>query len=146
MNYHCSFCGKNCEGKKFPHNYCQSCYRYFIIEKKSLYPIPSKGVIGRTPSGEVICPYCGKAMGDLSTHCRQSHNLSHKELCDEQGYNYRASLTSIEVSKKLSKLAKYYNMGDQLRKVGASTRIKKGQTLRLGHPNREQSLNRLKRK
>jgi hypothetical protein len=137
--YTCTFCGRACNGRILPHGYCQSCYNYFDRFKKKLWPIPQKGVVGRTPDGEVICPYCGKGVDDLATHCRFSHQLSHRELCDEQGYNYRQSLVSLQVANKLSRLAKHYKMDEQLKKVGKSTRIQKGQTLRLGYPDREQA-------
>lgn len=88
----CKFCGKPTSSNM--QDYCQVCYRYFIIEDKEIYPLPTYGNITYAPNGDCICPFCGKAFRKLGMHFYYAHGMTSKEAHEKAGWDHNAKATN----------------------------------------------------
>lgn len=114
--------------------YCQTCYRYFIMEKKEVYPLPKFGEITYAPNGDCICPFCGKAFRKLGSHFYHAHHILAKDAHRKVGWDMNAKATNLDyrnlMRKKLQEKCVTHNLIEQ----GAKTRFKKN------HPGRPKEL------
>ena len=94
----CKFCGAPAPGNM--QGYCQSCYKYFIMQEKEVYPLPSVGDITYAPNGDCICPFCGKAFRKLGLHFYYAHGLTSKQAHKKAGWDQNAR-ASNETYRKL---------------------------------------------
>jgi len=122
----CSKCGKPINGKIYPDNTCQSCYLYYH-KGGTDNPIPAKGIIAHDYRGYVVCHICGRAYKRLGSHIKECHKMTIADYKAEFELCNNARTTEQNYSKHMSKLAYKYDMDQQLKIVGAATRIKKGQ-------------------
>ena len=74
----CKFCDKPIKDNVM-RGYCQPCYRYFVMEKKKIYDIPSYGEMTFNEDGDCICPFCGKAFTKLGMHFYYHHGMTSRE-------------------------------------------------------------------
>ena len=92
MNHNCKFCNNlapnNMRGD------CQTCYRYFVMEKKEVYELPEHSEITYAPNGDCICPFCGKAFRKLGLHFYYAHDLTSREAHERAGWYYNAKATN----------------------------------------------------
>lgn len=126
---------------------CQGCYNYFR-KGGTVHPLPSAGRIEHDESGKVICHICGRSYTRLGSHIKESHGMTTAEYKERFGLCNNSKLTESDYSNHMSKLAYEHGMPEQLKRVGASTRIKKGdKTMRLGKPTRlQETVNKMNRK
>jgi len=126
----CSFCGKEVESRY--NGYCQSCWRYFEYDGYKIFKLPEFGEISYVEEkndpqyGMVICHICGKAFNKLQQHIYYSHGMSKREYCRMFGIDNKSRLTERCYHKKMSDYAYKYNMPEQLKQCGVSTRFVKG--------------------
>ena len=123
--------------------YCQPCYNYFVKNKGIQYPLPPKGQVVRTEEGLLICHICGKAVKSEKVHAYQFHGIESHDYCLMFGLNFRVN-TTTEESRQFKSWQTKSNGTMKNLLLGEETRIKKGQKLREGHPNREQNLIRIR--
>lgn len=140
----CKFCERPAPSNM--RGYCQSCYKYFIIEKKQVYEKPEYGIINYTPKGDVICPFCGKAFRKLGIHFYYAHGLTSDKAHKKAGWDRNAKATNPEYRKLMRNLLKEHHVTDNLLEKGKKTRYKKGHKGRLKEKMSEMTKLRLKRK
>lgn len=100
-------------------------------------------MIERTSDGRWICPYCKQIYSTLATHTRQAHNKSSYDLKKEFEYPLNTAFEHQTTTQKRRLAALRYNMGEQLKRVGARTRFVTGHIqddkqklkIKLGHIN-----------
>lgn len=97
----CSFCGKSVARPM--QGYCQTCYKYFVVEGKEVYPLPSYGECTYAPNGDCICPECGKAFRKLGGHVRYFHGLTTSEFFKKHGWHIRNTKASNKDYRKYMK-------------------------------------------
>lgn len=122
----CKFCGSE-HGDKRYQGYCQSCYRYFIKEGKTLYPPynPSEGP-KFNEDGDCICPICGKAFTKLGNHLYYAHGLS-SDLYKSFGWNVRKKdrASNISYRKRMKEVLKSKCVEHNLKLCGKNTQFGK---------------------
>lgn len=134
--FKCRECGK--ATIKSYSGMCQGCYKYFR-NGGAIHPIPPEGRIEHDANDKVICHICGRSYTRLGSHIKESHQMSISEYKEQFGLCSNARTTESAYSHHMSELAYEYDMPNQLKRAGESTRIKKGdKTMRLGKPTRLQ--------
>lgn len=143
----CKFCGK-VQYRPMAKGYCVSCYQYFVMFNYKLFTPSQYGSLSRVTDvnsnqyGWPICHICGKAYTKLQQHIWYTHKLTKKDYCDLFGIDRGINMTSQEYNTKMSNLAYKYNMPEQLKKAGQSTRFKPGHSN--NYVRSEQTLRRLR--
>ena len=128
--YYCKFCGKPSYLQYA--GYCQSCWRYFVLDGGKVYDLPKYSEISYVEDvnsnqyGMVICHICGKAFRKLQQHIYYSHNMSKREYCAKYGIDNKSRLTCDEYHNKMKNYAYKYDMPEQLKSAGVDTRFKAG--------------------
>ena len=126
----CKSCGK--EDIARYDGYCQKCWHYFKFNGYKEFPIPPVGEVGYVTDkndkqyGMVICSICGKAYTRLQQHIYYAHHIYKKDYCLQFGLDNKVRLTSEEYNKKMRDYAYQYDMPEQLKTTGMSTRFKAG--------------------
>lgn len=146
MTHICSLCGKKINGKIYPDNTCQGCYKY--VQNGGTFNMPpAAGEIAYDERGHVICHICGRAYKRLGSHIRESHGMTISEYKEEFGLCNNAKTTEQHYSEHMKELAYINGMPERLQKTGKNTRIKKGEKeKRKGKPVRlQECLDRSKR-
>ena len=125
----CKFCGNYCD--KNMRGYCQVCYKYFVIDGKHIYDLPSFGKVEYNEDGDVICHICGKAFRKLGGHIWNGHHMKMRDYCTKYGLLYKTNKASnIDYRKHMKDIQKDYCITENLLKKGKATRLQKGQKLR----------------
>ena len=133
----CLSCNKNFN-KLRAGGLCRVCHKYFKAGG-TINPLPDVGTIAHDERGYVVCHICGKAYKRLGSHVKGAHNMTIKAYKEAFGLCNNAKTTESNYARMMHDYAYQYNMPEQLRLVGAGTRIKPGEThLRLGKPTRLQ--------
>jgi len=91
-NRNCKFCDKSAPSNM--QGYCQTCYRYFVMERKEVYALPKYGEITYSPNGDCICPFCGKAFRKLGLHFYYAHDLTSRQAHKKAGWDQNAKATN----------------------------------------------------
>lgn len=122
INKICKFCGSpapsNLQG------YCQPCYKYFVMDKKKIYPLPRHGEITYNEDGDAICPECGKAFCKLGGHIRYAHHMTTADFFKKHGWHVRKTKASnIEYRKKMKDIQDPKTISVNLIEKGKSTRF-----------------------
>lgn len=126
----CKFCHR--EVKRPTKGYCVSCYQYFILHGYDSWYPSEYGSLDRVQKRNSkqynwpVCHICGKAFAKLQQHIWYAHQMTKNEYCDKFGLDRSINMTSPDYNKKMHDYALKYNMDDQLRKAGKSTRFKQG--------------------
>ena len=126
----CSSCGRETVARY--NGYCQRCWVYFKHNNYKVFKLPKFGEVGYVEDvndkqyGMIICHICGKAYNKLQQHIYYSHNIFKKDYCKQFGLDNGVRLTSDEYHLRMSDYAYKYNMPEQLKRTGVSTRFKKG--------------------
>ena len=123
---YCKKCGEKLRPyEKNMQGYCQACYKYFVTDKKKVYPLPPLGEITYAPNGDVICPLCGRAFGKLGSHIRYFHKLDPKEVYTKVGWDRDPHATSNKYKEKMrSHITE--ELKQDLIERGKNTRFKAG--------------------
>lgn len=137
----CKFCGKSC--KVLSKDYCSTCYRYFVLENKKVYPTPEYGQITYNEEGDCICPFCGKAFTKLGMHFYYSHNMSSKEAHIKAGWDISAKASNESYRIKMRDRLQPKCVEINLLEKGKSTRFSKDDN-RNKYPRSKMTLDRLK--
>jgi len=124
--------------------YCQTCYKYFIIDNKEIYPLPLFGEITYTKTGDCICPFCGKAFRKLGNHFRHAHGILSKQAHKQAGWDANAKATNADYRKLMKKRLQKKCVINNLLKKGVETRYKKGYKGRTKDQVSQMTSNRLK--
>jgi hypothetical protein len=121
-NFKCKFCGNPAPNNM--QGYCQACYRYFILEGKETYPLPSYGEVTYAPNGDCICPECGKAFSKLGQHFYLAHHITAKEAFKKHGWHLRRVKASNSSYRKHMKEIQHQKCIDiNLTECGKDTRF-----------------------
>lgn len=140
----CKFCDRpapsNLQG------YCQSCYRYFILENKTVHPLPEYGEITYTEEGDCICPFCGKAYRKLGGHFVQAHGLSSADAHKLAGWDRSAKATNVDYRNLMRRKLQTKCVTVNLIQKGKRTRYTLGSAGRPKEKVSQMTLNRLKHK
>lgn len=123
---HCRVCGEKLKPyEKNLKGMCQPCYKYFVSDKKKVYPLPPLGEITYAPNGDVICPICGRAFAKLGSHIRYFHKLAPKDVYIKVGWDREPHATSKNYKEKMrSHITEELKEG--LIERGKNTRFKAG--------------------
>ena len=122
----CIKCGKPINGKIYPNEMCQGCYRYYHnggIDN----PLPALGTIEYDHRGYVICHICGRAYKRLGSHLKESHQMTIAEYKEKFELCNNSKTTERNYSQHMHDLAYKYDMPKQLILTGCDTRVKKGE-------------------
>lgn len=139
----CKFCNK--EAKENMQGYCQSCYRYFVLEHKKEYPLPRYGEITYAENGDCICPFCGKAFTKLGMHFYYHHGMTSREAHIKAGWDIGAKATNENYRNKMRDKVQEKCITINLLEKGKPTRFTKDTTPKRINRS-EMSLNRLREK
>lgn len=125
----CKFCDK--EAVPNHRGYCQSCYKYFILDRKSVYDLPEIGKVEYTEGGDPICHICGMAYRKLGNHIYQIHHMTVYDYTTKFKLNHRRNnLTNLDYRLHMKNIQKDYCVTENLIEKGKPTRIKDGDQLR----------------
>ena len=124
----CKFKGCNKKGSKTYGGYCQSCWRYFVKEGKTIYPKPKYGQVFYNEHNDVVCPLCGKAFRKLGSHFLNSHGITVKEAREQFGWYANTRLSNKEYIEHMRDVLQDHCVTDNLIIKGKSTRFKLGDT------------------
>lgn len=124
----CKFCGKTAPNNM--RGYCQTCYKYFVMEGKETYPLPEYGEITYAPNGDAICPFCGKAFRKLGMHFYYAHGLISKEAHKKAGWARNAKATNEDYRELMREKLQDHCVDINLIEKGFNTRYTEG------HPGR----------
>lgn len=131
MSRGCCECGRTFERmvKSGGTTYCQSCYKYFVLEDKERYDVSPYGDISYNDEGHPICHICGMAHSKLMTHVRYYHNMKAYEYKKKFGLETTKSIMS-EKSKSIARERnkEHYDkvVLENLIEKGVDTRYEKG--------------------
>ena len=139
----CNVCGRSSEqsysGK------CQCCYDYF---KRGgvINDLPRNGEIATDIDGKIICHVCGRSFNKLGAHVYMIHGFTEKQYKEKFGLNRSSSLSSKDLIKKCrDNIYNNYNVIEtNLIEGGKETRVSAENKIRLGVPDRLQSIYRRK--
>lgn len=139
----CKFCGDLEKDNRYG-GYCQSCYKYFVLDKKKAYNVAPYGEMARNEDDEVICNICGKAYGKLGAHLFNKHHLTSKEAYKLFGWDMNPRATSDKYREHMRDVLQPKCVADNLIKGGMNTRFKKGDSGRTIDMVSPMTMNRLK--
>lgn len=122
---------KNCKfcGNKAPSNmqgYCQPCYKYFVMERRIVHPLPEYGEITYADNGDAICPFCGKSFRKLGMHLYYGHGMTTDEAFKKAGWDRSAKATNPRYRDRMRQVLQPHCVTENLLKKGSSTRFSKG--------------------
>lgn len=142
MDMNCKFCGN-----KAPNNlrgYCQACYKYFVMDEKSIHPLPKYGEITYTENGDVICPFCGKAFRKIGMHFYYSHKMTSDEAFKKAGWDRNARATNINYREHMRSVLQDKCVTENLLNAGMKTRFSVGSMGRPKEKISQMTLNRMR--
>lgn len=143
MKINCKFCNKPAPSNM--RGYCQSCYKYFILENKEIYPLPEYGEITFAPNGDAICPFCGKAFRKLGLHFYYQHGMITKKAFEKAGWNVNTRASNEKYQKLMREKLQEHCVDINLIEKGKPTRFKKNSKGRPRELIRPMEMNRLRR-
>lgn len=121
----CKYCGdaiklNNMQG------YCQSCYRYFVMEGKEVYPTPPYGQMDFAPNGDCVCPECGMAFRKLGAHLWNKHHILAKEAYIKFGWDISCRASNEQYQQHMRDVLQPKCVVENLIKDGEKTRFVTG--------------------
>lgn len=93
---------------------------------------------------KIKCLICGKSFTRVCSHVWQVHGMSAREYKEEFGLDRTKGIIPESLRSTMSEYAKFHKMGEQLKKVGVSTRFKKGDPTIGKYKRSNQTLEKLK--
>jgi len=136
----CKECGASSE--KSYSGKCQRCYFYFR-KGGVVWQLPPSGEIVIDNEGKVICHICGRSFDKLGEHTFHVHGLTEKDYKEKFELNRSSSLASEKIRKKLRENVynNYSVIQKNLIEGGKKTRVSSTNRIKLGKPDRLESIN-----
>ena len=99
----CEVCGKVYRRKNDIQNHYRTQHPELYKKTEIIYSLPSQE-----------CPICGKMLGNLRQHIRESHNLQWEDFCEKYNWDIKKSkIVTDEYRKKLSDNKKSFYQSEQ---------------------------------